>query len=104
VRAIARREALRIAVGDRAEPELPDVVASVEPGGDEVHLRVDVARALGVLSAWDRTALAGRYWMDLSDTQLASRLGVPPGTLKIRLHRARHKLRLVLGEETGSAP
>jgi DNA-directed RNA polymerase specialized sigma24 family protein len=64
-----------------------------------VHLRVDVGRALRALNTAERNAVAGRYWMDLTDSQLALRLEIPLGTAKIRLHRARLKLRAALMEQ-----
>jgi RNA polymerase sigma-70 factor, ECF subfamily len=99
VRAIARREALRIASGELTAEQLPSLSESDDGRREEVHLRVDVGRALHVLNTAERNAVAGRYWMDLSDSQLASRLEIPLGTAKIRLHRARLKLRAALTEQ-----
>jgi RNA polymerase sigma-70 factor (ECF subfamily) len=39
-----------------------------------------------------------RYVEDLTQGQVAARLGVPEGTVKVRLHRARARLRGVAAE------
>ena len=36
-----------------------------------------------------------RYSQDLSQAEIARKLGIPEGTAKVRLHRARHRLRRV---------
>lgn len=58
--------------------------------------RVTVAQALGRLRDGDRTVLLLRYAEDLTQTEVARRLGLPDGTVKVRLHRARRRLRNVL--------
>src|SRR4051812_7439122 len=51
--------------------------------------------ALQALSDRDRQLLEMRYEEDLTQATIARRLGVPEGTVKVRLHRARAKLRLL---------
>lgn len=55
--------------------------------------RADIHAALGCLSERDRLLLHLRYDEDLTQAAIASRLGIPEGTVKVRLHRARDKLR-----------
>ncbi len=45
-----------------------------------------------------------RYGEDLTQQAIARRLGLPDGTVKVRLHRLRHKLRKAMQEsrEDGS--
>ncbi|MGI8587150.1 MAG: RNA polymerase sigma factor [Chloroflexia bacterium] len=52
--------------------------------------------ALGELSVEHRTALVLRYYLDLSEAEMASRLDCPPGTVKSRLHHARRRMRHLL--------
>lgn len=61
------------------------VIATVE--------RVDIRAALKRLSDRDRQLLELRYREDLTQQAIARRLGIPEGTVKVRLHRARDKLR-----------
>ncbi len=39
-----------------------------------------------------------RYGEDLTQQAIARRLGLPDGTVKVRLHRLRHKLRKAIRE------
>jgi RNA polymerase sigma factor (sigma-70 family) len=56
-----------------------------------------LARALGLLSQDQRDVLLLHAWADLSSEEIASSLGVPPGTIRSRLSRARAELRDYLG-------
>lgn len=60
--------------------------------------RVTVEQALRGLDETDRRALQLRYDEDLTQVEVARRLGMPEGTVKVRLHRARLRLRETLGE------
>ncbi|HEX3062258.1 MAG TPA: sigma-70 family RNA polymerase sigma factor, partial [Usitatibacter sp.] len=62
--------------------EMPDIVA-----------RVDLERALGTLSDAERAAIAACYYADLSHEEAAAALGIPLGTVKTHVLRAKAKLR-----------
>jgi len=93
--AIVRNEAFRQHARVRPDPtaaiegqegeEDEEVVATVD--------RVDLHAALERLSERDRRLLEMRYEEDLTQAAIARRLGIPEGTVKVRLHRARGKLR-----------
>jgi RNA polymerase sigma-70 factor (ECF subfamily) len=69
------------------------LVAPAEPDhADAAAAKVDVARALKRLTARERDVVVRHYWQDMSCEEIASELACPIGTIKIRLHRARHKL------------
>ena len=92
---IVRNEAFRQHARVRPDPtsmietyegaEDAQVVATVE--------RADLHAALKRLSEKDRELLELRYDEDLTQAAIARRLGIPEGTVKVRLHRAREKLR-----------
>jgi RNA polymerase sigma-70 factor (ECF subfamily) len=92
---IVRNEAFRQHARLRPDPtstietyegaEDAQVVATVE--------RADLHAALKRLSDRDRQLLELRYAEDLTQSAIARRLGIPEGTVKVRLHRARNKLR-----------
>jgi RNA polymerase sigma-70 factor, ECF subfamily len=92
---IVRNEAFRLHARVRPDPtseietyegaEDAEVVATVE--------RADLHAALKRLSERDRQLLELRYEEDLTQSAIARRLGIPEGTVKVRLHRARDKLR-----------
>ena len=70
---------------------------------DAVHDRVDaaalgprVALALARLDARDREALLLLAWADLTYPQIAEALGIPVGTVRSRIHRARRRVRALL--------
>jgi RNA polymerase sigma-70 factor (ECF subfamily) len=92
---IVRNEAFRQHARIRPDPtamietyegvEDERVVAAVE--------RADLHAALKLLNDRDRQLLELRYTEDLTQQAIARRLGIPEGTVKVRLHRARDKLR-----------
>lgn len=106
MRQIARNEALRLLDRSRrrSEHELLDEAGLLDGVSDEcaaqaeddLLLRMDVAQHLGRLSVADRQLLALRYEHDLSQPEVAQMLGIPEGTVKIRLHRLRGRLRKAL--------
>jgi len=96
---IARREALRLVVaGDRERP-LEEVSGDEAPSPEaSVVVHADLHRALATLDARDRRLLAARFWEDLTHVQSANCLGLPVGTVKVRLHRLSGRLREMLDE------
>jgi RNA polymerase sigma-70 factor, ECF subfamily len=61
-------------------------------------VRLTVQQAVGRLALSDRRVLGLRYSEDLTQAEVARRLGLPVGTVKVRLHRARRRLRPLLEE------
>ncbi|MEV6109693.1 RNA polymerase sigma factor [Streptomyces sp. NPDC051940] len=58
-----------------------------------------LAGALAALSAGDRQVLLLIAWSDLSYAEVAEALGIPVGTVRSRLNRARRKVREALGAD-----
>lgn len=87
LRAIARNEALRVVgrVSELATDDIASVAgaAAADPTHDE-----GLAAAMLELAERDRLLLLLRYWEDLTYEQVAERLQIPLGTVKVRLHRA----------------
>jgi RNA polymerase sigma-70 factor (ECF subfamily) len=82
----------------------PDPVAELETwqGAEDEQIistveRADLHAAIASLSERDRQLLRLRYGEDLTQQAIARRLGLPDGTVKVRLHRLRHKLRRAMG-------
>lgn len=83
-----------------AEDEEPPEAAP-DPAAHGPEDRLDLARALATLSTAERAALAACYGADLSHEEAARALGIPLGTVKTHVLRAKAKLRarLQLPEE-----
>jgi RNA polymerase sigma-70 factor (ECF subfamily) len=92
---IVRNEAFRQHA--RVKPDLTATVELLEGAEDERVLATvetaDLHAALAGLSKRDRQLLEMRYEEDMTQAMIARTLGIPEGTVKVRLHRARDKLR-----------
>jgi len=101
---ITRNETRRL-MGRRARRfslELFESTPSDADGEDDelvgTATRVTLDRALRTLADRDQRLLLLRYGEDLTQVEVARRLGLPEGTVKVRLHRARRRLRRLLEE------
>jgi RNA polymerase sigma-70 factor, ECF subfamily len=96
---IVRNEAFRQRA--RIRPDPVSTIESFEGAEDERVVatveRADLHAALKRLDENDRKLLDLRYNEDLTQAAIANRLGIPEGTVKVRLHRARNKLRRAFG-------
>ena len=97
---ITRNEAKRV-LARRAAAGASAVLneRGVEDDGlARANVRLTVEQAVGRLALTDRRVLGLRYAEDLTQAEVARRLGLPLGTVKVRLHRARRRLRPLLEE------
>jgi RNA polymerase sigma-70 factor (sigma-E family) len=92
-----RKWGSRVAIGDM--PEL-----SHGPETDAVDNRQLLSQALARLPARQREVLLLRYYEDLSEAEIANRLGCAPGTVKSSAARALRALRDMLPEYTAIRP
>jgi RNA polymerase sigma-70 factor, ECF subfamily len=94
MRRIAVNEALRAARREPRHAGLDDVAiaAGPDPAVESLPDRVRVADAVRLLQPLDRRLIALRYGADLTQAEIAVVLGMPEGTVKVRLHRARRAL------------
>ncbi len=91
---IARRVAIdiyranrRLVVGASAdEPACPG------PSFDRVWMARQVCVAVRALPVPERDVVAAQHFLGLTHTQIATRLGIPIGTVKSRSHRAHRRL------------
>ncbi len=99
---IVRNEAFRH--HSRVRPDPVDEIENWEGEEDERIVstveRADLHAALKRLSERDRKLIELRYEEDLTQEAIARRLGIPDGTVKVRLHRVRHRLREEMGAAT----
>jgi RNA polymerase sigma-70 factor (ECF subfamily) len=109
VRTIARNEALRVAA-QRTRHAQREVHAEGDARDEKVVSELDevvvdavsVRALLRPLRQDDRDLLRLRYEEDLTNEEIARRLGMPEGTVKVRLHRLRGRLKAGM-EEAGIA-
>ena len=101
---IARNEALRVRAGEKKQCDVATRAAgqlgiSALFAEDELLRKVSVQQVLSALTLEERRLIDLRYRDDLAQTTIARVLGVPEGTVKVRLHRLRQRLRKVITEE-----
>jgi RNA polymerase sigma factor (sigma-70 family) len=85
---------LRVAEDRPSDAAAPSPEAAVLAG----ETRAALLGAMDRLSEDDRLVLAYRYFLDLSEAETATALGIPRGTVKSRASRAIARLRGRLGE------
>jgi RNA polymerase sigma-70 factor (ECF subfamily) len=99
---IARNEALRLWHREQRRQahsaEVEDEPATGEPLEDQMIRRVSVHQALQALTAEERELVSLRYFSDLAHPAIAKELGLPEGTVKVRLHRIRKRLATLIAE------
>jgi RNA polymerase sigma-70 factor (ECF subfamily) len=97
---ITRNEAARHRARPRPEPVAEPGIwhGAVDEAVLSAPLRSDVESALGALETGERLLIRLRYAEDLTQATIARLLEMPEGTVKVRLHRARAKLRRALGD------
>lgn len=88
----------RLLVERRARRDLLDRQDARSAIGD-TERRADVARALAALPRRQREVAVYHYFLDLPVAEIASLLGIPEGSVKSALHRARHGLAGALAED-----
>jgi RNA polymerase sigma-70 factor (sigma-E family) len=91
----ASRDALRRRIFRRSRSHIAGLVEVVSPARDDY-----LADALARLQPKRRAAIVLRYYLDLPEAEIASTLGVRPGTVKSLLHRGLADLRTAFSEST----
>jgi RNA polymerase sigma-70 factor (ECF subfamily) len=103
LRSAGRREGLALRAAEDRRPGL-DAAPSPEAAVLDQERREMLLAALNALRDEDREVIGARYFLDLSEAEMAATLGIPRGTVKSRLSRAMGRLRAVLagpGSVTG---
>jgi RNA polymerase sigma factor (sigma-70 family) len=97
-RSVGRRAALVLRAAGEGRPSreaAPSPEAALLAG----ERRATLLAALNGLDERDRTVIACRYLLELSEAETAATLGVRPGTVKSRLSRALERLRKEVGDD-----
>ena len=94
-----KEELLGDADAELAEEDDAGGADATETAGDHARsasLRLDMERAMAVLSEAERAAIVHCYHLDLSHEEAAQALGCPVGTVKTHILRAKQKLKTAL--------
>lgn len=67
-------------------------------------LKHAIYESLGLLDDDTRKMMIGKFYYDWKDRQIAEMIGMPVGTVKARIHRAKKQLRAHLEAEYGKEP
>ena len=95
-----RRVAIRMAVREvQRAAARPAKERLAQPARHDEIPDPDVARAVAVLAPMQRAVVVLFYWEDRPVHEIAELLQVSDSTVKQHLHRARHRLAVLLGEE-----
>jgi RNA polymerase sigma-70 factor (ECF subfamily) len=73
--------------------QLPDPAATPDDLIDNIETEQQVWEALGRLAPERRTVIILRFYLELSEAEMAEHLNIPVGTVKSRLYSARRQLR-----------
>jgi len=86
-----------------ADPAMLETVlagaASVESQVELAQLSREILHALSKLSPRQRAVIVQRYYLEMSEREMAQTLDVAPGTIKWLLHAARTRLRDLLSSQ-----
>jgi RNA polymerase sigma-70 factor (ECF subfamily) len=97
---------VRSSVRRSAEP-LDERIVSLEPSPHELAERTEQRRelldAIRTLGPENQQIIAYRYFLDLSESEMADLLECPRGTVKSRLSRATSRLRDAMQTREGGA-
>ena len=92
--------------GDRPQREdtseletLLDKAASIDEQMESASLNRQILEALSKLPPRQRAVIVQRYYLELSEKEMAEALEAPAGTVKWLLNKARNRLRTLLGSE-----
>ncbi|MGH2673822.1 MAG: RNA polymerase sigma factor [Actinomycetota bacterium] len=96
-RSAARRAALELAAAREPDEAAPSPEAEAAAG----ERREALLAAVNELGRADREVIAMRYFLELTEAEMAEVLGVAAGTVKSRLSRALGRLRNVMADVAG---
>ena len=99
---LCRDRGRRLEVERRGKRKLTEALLADTPASrtSPVDARLDMSGQLARLSDRLREVVVLRYFHDLSEREIATIVGIPPGTVKSRLHQA---IRVMREQETADA-
>ncbi len=95
----SQRNSVSLESNTHAVERLIEQAASVESDVEYSQLKRNMLDALGKLPPRQRAAIVQRYYLDMSEKEMAFALDAAPGTVKWLLNSARTTLRALLNRE-----
>ena len=99
-----QRSARQVEMGDEADEsrfaELISRVESVEEQIESIQVQNMIWEAMQKLSPRQRAVIVQRYYLEMSEKEMALESGTATGTVKWLLHAARERLRSMLAERS----
>jgi RNA polymerase sigma-70 factor (ECF subfamily) len=98
---VARKEDRQVSLDSdpKQVEQLLTQAASVESEVEYRQLKQEIIQALSRLEPRQRAVVVQRYYLEMSEKEMAAALDAPPGTVKWLLSAARAKLRDLIGSE-----
>ncbi len=101
---VVQKSARQVEVGDEADEsafmELVSRVESVEEQVEAGEVQEEVWEAMRKLSPRQRAVVIQRYFLEMSEKEMAAESGAAAGTIKWLLNAARQRLRTLLAERS----
>lgn len=101
---IMQKSARQVEVGDEADEsvwaEIVSRVASVEQQVESAEIQNEIWEAMRSLSPRQRAVIVQRYFLEMSEKEMAIESGAAVGTIKWLLNAARERLRSMLAERS----
>jgi RNA polymerase sigma-70 factor (ECF subfamily) len=91
-----------IEAGSEEVENLLDRAATIETRLETAQLQQAIQAALAKLSPRQRAVIVQRYYLEMSEQEMAQALQAAPGTVKWLLNAARKRLRHLLWQKDGS--
>ncbi len=95
----SERRLISLESNEHAVERLIEQAASVESDVEYSQIKRNILDALGQLPPRQRAAIVQRYYLDMSEKEMALALDAAPGTVKWLLNSARTTLRALLNKE-----
>ena len=96
-----QKSARQVEVGDEADESiLAELISrgeSVEEQVESIEIQTQIWDAMQKLSPRQRAVIVQRYFLEMSEKEMAEESGTAPGTVKWLLNAARERLRGLLG-------
>jgi RNA polymerase sigma-70 factor, ECF subfamily len=94
------KKGMRLQEDDASELEtLLEKAASIEEQIESASLNRQILEALSKLPPRQRAVIIQRYYLEMSEKEMAEAMEAPAGTVKWLLNKARTRLRSLLGSE-----